>query len=49
MDTPVTIPNTEVKHPFADGTWLVTTWESKLLPVKKNKSSKKKDLLHKLR
>ena len=33
METPVTIPNTEVKHQSADGTWLATTWESKLLPV----------------
>ena len=28
VDTPVPIPNTEVKHFHADGTWLETTWES---------------------
>ena len=28
-DTPVPIPNTEVKPFSADGTWLETTWESK--------------------
>ena len=33
VDTPVPIPNTEVKHFYADGTWLVTTWESMALPV----------------
>ena len=33
VDTPVPIPNTEVKHFRADGTWLETTWESMLLPA----------------
>ena len=28
-DTPVPIPNTEVKLFSADGTWWVTAWESK--------------------
>ena len=28
-DTPVPISNTEVKTLNADGTWLVTAWESK--------------------
>ena len=28
-DTPVPIPNTEVKLLSADGTWWVTAWESK--------------------
>ena len=32
-DTPVPIPNTEVKPLNADGTWLVTTRESRKLPV----------------
>ena len=32
MDTPVPIPNTAVKHPSADDTWLETTWESRNLP-----------------
>ena len=32
MDTPVPIPNTEVKHLSADNTWLATAWESKSLP-----------------
>ena len=32
-DTPVPIPNTEVKPLSADGTWLETTWESKTLLV----------------
>ena len=31
-DTPVPIPNTEVKPLIADGTWLETTWESRSLP-----------------
>ena len=31
-DTPVPIPNTEVKPFSADGTWLETTWESKTSP-----------------
>ena len=41
MDTPVPIPNTEVKHLNADGTWLETTWESRKLPgyIKLIKSS----------
>ena len=32
MDTPVPLPNTEVKHLNADGTWVVTPWESRKLP-----------------
>ena len=32
MVTPVPIPNTAVKHPSADDTWLETTWESRNLP-----------------
>ena len=35
MDPPVPIPNTVVKHSQADGTWLETTWESRMLPVNK--------------
>ncbi len=31
-DTPVSIPNTEVKPLNADGTWVVTPWESRTLP-----------------
>jgi hypothetical protein len=27
MGPPVPIPNTVVKHPEAEGTWLETTWE----------------------
>ena len=32
-ETPVPIPNTMVKPWTADGTWLVTTWESRWLPI----------------
>ncbi len=31
-ETPVTIPNTEVKLPSADGTAGATLWESRSLP-----------------
>ena len=31
-DTPVSIPNTEVKPLSADGTWVETPWESRTLP-----------------
>ena len=31
-DTPVPIPNTEVKLLSADGTWWATAWESKTQP-----------------
>ena len=31
-ETPVTIPNTEVKGSSADGTSRVTSWESRTLP-----------------
>ena len=31
-ETPVPIPNTEVKLPSADGTARVTSWESRTLP-----------------
>jgi hypothetical protein len=31
-DTPVPIPNTEVKPFSADGTWGETPWESRSLP-----------------
>ena len=38
-ETPVPIPNTMVKTQAADGTALVTVWESRWLPnSKKNKS-----------
>ena len=30
--TPVPIPNTEVKLPRADNTWLATAWEDRSLP-----------------
>ena len=33
-DTPVPIPNTEVKSPSGDGTDLVTNWESSTVPNK---------------
>ena len=36
-DTPVPIPNTEVKPFSADGTWLETTWESKTSLVSKER------------
>ena len=32
-DTPVHIPNTEVKVPIAEGTVLETIWENRTLPV----------------
>ena len=32
-DTPVPIPNTEVKLLSADDTWRATSWESKTLPL----------------
>ena len=32
-DTPVPIPNTEVKPISADGTWGATPWESRTLPT----------------
>ena len=38
-DTPVPIPNTEVKPLNADGTWLVTTWESRKLPDRRFSSA----------
>ena len=40
-DTPVPIPNTEVKLLSADDTWWETAWESRTLPLllKKNKSN----------
>ena len=34
-DTPVPIPNTEVKLFSADDTWRATAWESRTLPVHK--------------
>ena len=37
-ETPVPIPNTMVKPWTADGTWLVTTWESRWLPIYKKKN-----------
>tara|TARA_B100001057_G_scaffold130509_1_gene129522 strand:+ start:92 stop:304 length:213 start_codon:yes stop_codon:yes gene_type:complete len=36
-DTPVPIPNTEVKPICADGTWGATPWESRTLPTFKRK------------
>ena len=38
-DTPVPIPNTEVKPLNADGTWLVTTRESRKLPDRRFSSA----------
>jgi hypothetical protein len=35
--TPVPISNTEVKPSSADGTWVVTPWESRSLPENFNK------------
>ncbi len=32
MGTPGPIPNPEVKHVSADGTWRATSWESRSLP-----------------
>ena len=34
MDTPVPMPNTEVKHLNANGTWVATPWESRKSPGK---------------
>ena len=36
MVPPVPIPNTAVKHSYADGTWVATPRESRYLPVKKS-------------
>ena len=36
--TPVPIPNTMVKTQTADGTMLETAWESRWLPIKKEKT-----------
>ena len=33
MDPPVPIPNTVVKHPEAESTWVETPWEDRKLPV----------------
>ena len=30
--TPVPIPNTEVKAPYVDDTWLATAWENRYTP-----------------
>ena len=35
-DTPVPMPNTEVKLLNVDDTWRVTAWESRKLPERKN-------------
>ena len=35
MDPPVPIPNTVVKHIYAESTWLETAWEDRKLPVRK--------------
>lgn len=32
VDPPVPIPNTEVKHTSAEGTWGATPWEMRSLP-----------------
>ena len=32
VDPPVPIPNTEVKHTSAEGTWGATPWENRTLP-----------------
>ena len=39
-ETPVSIPNTMVKPQAADGTALVTVWESRWLPNFKEKKSR---------
>ena len=33
VDPPVPIPNTVVKHIYAESTWLETAWEDRKLPV----------------
>ena len=32
METPVPIPNTEVKHHHGDDTWVIKPWESSSVP-----------------
>ena len=39
--TPVPIPNTEVKLLSADDTWRETAWESRSLPVLRNRILKR--------
>ena len=34
VDPPVPIPNTVVKHIYAESTWLETAWEDRKLPVR---------------
>ena len=34
MVPPVPIPNTAVKHSYAEGTWVATPWKIRDLPVK---------------
>ena len=34
MDPPVPIPNTVVKHIYAESTWLETAWKDRKLPVR---------------
>jgi hypothetical protein len=36
-DTPVPIPNTEVKLPSAEDTWWETAWESRTPPVSESR------------
>ena len=36
-DTPVPIPNTEVKLISVDNTWLATAWEDRTVPVRNKK------------
>ena len=38
MDPPVPIPNTVVKHIYAESTWLETAWEDRKLPVRAKES-----------
>ena len=40
MDPPVPIPNTVVKHIYAESTWLETAWEDRKLPVKTHLTGK---------
>ena len=40
VDPPVPIPNTVVKHIYAESTWLETAWEDRKLPVKTHLTGK---------
>ena len=39
VDPPVPIPNTAVKHPYAESTWPETAREARALPVSTNKKA----------